>query len=112
MGVKPGLATPPWRKYGFDPINCAVRRRLSDLPRLSNSDLFVVWARCKWDDKVRGFLLEKVCLTHVFPRDAQFIAINHPHVRFCVLTGSQRSFSSSHEEQALSTCLTDRLYFP
>jgi glutaryl-CoA dehydrogenase len=23
-------------------------------------DVFVVWARCKWDDKVRGFLLEKV----------------------------------------------------
>lgn len=25
------------------------------------SDVFVVWARCKWDQKVRGFLLEKVC---------------------------------------------------
>lgn len=23
------------------------------------SDVFVVWARCKWDDKVRGFILEK-----------------------------------------------------
>lgn len=23
-------------------------------------DLFLVWARCKWDDKIRGFLLEKV----------------------------------------------------
>jgi glutaryl-CoA dehydrogenase len=23
------------------------------------SDIFVVWARCKWDDKVRGFVLEK-----------------------------------------------------
>ncbi|KAH9944600.1 acyl-CoA dehydrogenase/oxidase [Amylocystis lapponica] len=23
------------------------------------ADLFVIWARCKWDDKVRGFLLEK-----------------------------------------------------
>lgn len=25
----------------------------------SYSDLFVIWARCKWDGKVRGFLLEK-----------------------------------------------------
>lgn len=23
------------------------------------ADLFVIWARCKWDDKVRGFLVEK-----------------------------------------------------
>ncbi|TDL18545.1 acyl-CoA dehydrogenase NM domain-like protein [Rickenella mellea] len=23
------------------------------------ADLFVIWARCKWDNKVRGFLLEK-----------------------------------------------------
>lgn len=25
------------------------------------SDIFVVWARCKWDGKVRGFILEKAC---------------------------------------------------
>ena len=25
----------------------------------SFSDIFVVWARCKWDGKVRGFVLEK-----------------------------------------------------
>jgi glutaryl-CoA dehydrogenase len=24
----------------------------------SHSDLFVIWARCKWDNKVRGFLVE------------------------------------------------------
>lgn len=23
------------------------------------ADVFVVWARCKWDDKIRGFILEK-----------------------------------------------------
>lgn len=23
-------------------------------------DLFVIWARCKWDAKIRGFLIEKV----------------------------------------------------
>lgn len=26
------------------------------------SDLFVIWARCKWDGKIRGFLIEKVHL--------------------------------------------------
>lgn len=25
------------------------------------SGLFVVWARCVWDKKIRGFLIEKVC---------------------------------------------------
>ncbi|KAF9243164.1 acyl-CoA dehydrogenase domain-containing protein, partial [Melanogaster broomeanus] len=25
------------------------------------ADVFVVWARCKWDGKVRGFILEKAC---------------------------------------------------
>ena len=29
------------------------------LTRLSR-DIFVVWAKCKWDGKIRGFLLEKV----------------------------------------------------
>jgi hypothetical protein len=24
------------------------------------SDVFIIWARCKWDGKVRGFILEKV----------------------------------------------------
>ncbi|KAF8483773.1 acyl-CoA dehydrogenase domain-containing protein [Russula ochroleuca] len=23
------------------------------------ADIFIIWARCKWDDKVRGFILEK-----------------------------------------------------
>jgi hypothetical protein len=25
------------------------------------SDIFIIWARCKWDGKVRGFILEKAC---------------------------------------------------
>lgn len=32
---------------------------------ISNSpiaDVFVVWAKCKWDGKIRGFVLEKVSL--------------------------------------------------
>lgn len=31
---------------------------------ISNSpiaDVFVVWAKCKWDGKIRGFVMEKVC---------------------------------------------------
>ena len=30
---------------------------------ISNSpiaDVFIVWAKCKWDGKIRGFILEKV----------------------------------------------------
>lgn len=27
---------------------------------LNVRDVFVIWARCKWDDQVRGFLIEKV----------------------------------------------------
>ena len=32
------------------------------LQRLSlqhRSDVFIIWARCKWDGKVRGFILDK-----------------------------------------------------
>jgi len=25
-----------------------------------DSDVFIVWARCKWDNRVRGFILDKV----------------------------------------------------
>ena len=25
------------------------------------ADVFLVWAKCKWDGKIRGFLMEKVC---------------------------------------------------
>lgn len=24
-----------------------------------HSDVFIIWARCKWDNKVRGFIVEK-----------------------------------------------------
>jgi alkylation response protein AidB-like acyl-CoA dehydrogenase len=24
------------------------------------ADIFIVWAKCEWDGKIRGFLLEKV----------------------------------------------------
>lgn len=24
------------------------------------ANVFIIWARCKWDNKVRGFILEKV----------------------------------------------------
>lgn len=36
---------------------------------ISNSpiaDVFVVWAKCKWDGKIRGFVLEKVSWCGVF----------------------------------------------
>src|SRR5260221_2476207 len=39
--------------------------RFLSLPRYS--DVFVIWARCKWDGKVRGFILEKACRRFHFP---------------------------------------------
>ncbi|RPD71999.1 acyl-CoA dehydrogenase domain-containing protein [Lentinus tigrinus ALCF2SS1-7] len=46
------------------------------------ADLFVVWARCKWDNKVRGFLLEKGAKGLSAP------AIKHKLALRCSLTGS------------------------
>lgn len=40
---------------------------------ISNSpvaDVFVIWARCKWDGKVRGFILEKVSHKLIKRRDS------------------------------------------
>ncbi|KAH9915904.1 acyl-CoA dehydrogenase/oxidase [Fomitopsis serialis] len=46
------------------------------------ADLFVIWARCKWDDKVRGFLLEKGTKGLSAP------AIKHKLALRCSITGS------------------------
>lgn len=38
---------------------------------ISNSpiaDVFVVWAKCKWDGKIRGFVMEKVRLVMIESR--------------------------------------------
>lgn len=34
--------------------------------RSPDRDLFIIWARCKWDSKVRGFLIEKVSPMRIF----------------------------------------------
>ncbi|KAH9833484.1 acyl-CoA dehydrogenase domain-containing protein [Rhodofomes roseus] len=46
------------------------------------ADLFVVWARCKWDGKVRGFLLEKGTKGLSAPAIKNKLALR------CSLTGS------------------------
>ena len=46
------------------------------------SDIFVVWARCKWDNKVRGFILEKGMKGLSAP------PIKHKLALRCSLTGS------------------------
>ncbi|KIP10982.1 hypothetical protein PHLGIDRAFT_18116 [Phlebiopsis gigantea 11061_1 CR5-6] len=46
------------------------------------ADLFVVWARCKWDDKVRGFLIEKGTKGLAAPAIKNKLALR------CSLTGS------------------------
>ncbi len=57
------------------------------------SDLFVIWARCKWDNKVRGFLLEKGTKGLSAP------AIKHKLALRCSLTGSifMDNVSVSHD---------------
>lgn len=40
---------------------------------ISNSpiaDVFVVWAKCKWDGKIRGFVMEKVSFLVLFHRSS------------------------------------------
>jgi hypothetical protein len=63
-GVRHGSRIAPLRDYiffrYFHSMTETIERFLT--PRiyfLLFRDLFVVWARCKWDNKVRGFLLEK-----------------------------------------------------
>jgi len=46
------------------------------------ADVFVVWARCKWDDKIRGFIIEKGSKGLSAP------AIKHKLALRCSLTGS------------------------
>ncbi|KAI0644902.1 acyl-CoA dehydrogenase domain-containing protein [Trametes meyenii] len=46
------------------------------------ADVFIVWARCKWDDKVRGFILEKGA------KGLEAPAIKHKLALRCSLTGS------------------------
>ncbi|KAJ8457331.1 hypothetical protein ONZ51_g11594 [Trametes cubensis] len=46
------------------------------------ADVFVVWARCKWDNKVRGFILEKGAKGLTAPAIKNKLALR------CSLTGS------------------------
>ena len=52
MEAKHGLPTPHLRECPWRVSICA---RL-----IMCSDVFIVWAKCKWDGKIRGFILEKV----------------------------------------------------
>jgi len=49
------------------------------------ADLCVVWAKCKWDGKIRGFLLEKVLFSK-YPQ---------------LTTGNERSRMSTHQRQII-----------
>ena len=54
VGARPGSPMLLLRKL---PYTCVLHQ--FSLQR--RSDVFIIWARCKWDGKVRGFILEKVC---------------------------------------------------
>jgi hypothetical protein len=64
MEVRHGLPTLHSREF---------TRYLFAWPRLTMfSDVFIVWAKCKWDGKIRGFVLEKV-YRNSFPRPGESI---------------------------------------
>ena len=52
VGARPGSPMLLLRKL---PYFCLLQR----LSLQHRSDVFIIWARCKWDGKVRGFILDK-----------------------------------------------------
>ena len=54
VGARPGSPMLLLRKIPYT-------RLLHRLSLQRRSDVFIIWARCKWDGKVRGFILEKAC---------------------------------------------------
>ena len=52
MEVKHGLPMPHLRELA--------QYTLTWTRLIVGSDVFIVWAKCKWDGKIRGFVLEKV----------------------------------------------------
>jgi hypothetical protein len=65
---------------------------------------FIVWARCKWDNRVRGFILDKV-----IPISGSGSLLLH--VKLVPTPGSERSVSSSDQEQGCSSCICNGLHF-
>lgn len=66
------------------------------LPRHSN--VFIIWARCKWDGKVRGFILEKACQRFRFPNVTvvpEWRGLTITIARACKDSPRQRSATSS-----------------
>ena len=52
MEAKHGLPMPHSRAF--------TRYLFSSVLLTMYRDVFIVWAKCKWDGKIRGFILEKV----------------------------------------------------
>ncbi|KAG2055574.1 acyl-CoA dehydrogenase domain-containing protein, partial [Suillus hirtellus] len=52
------------------------------------ADIFVIWARCKWDGKVRGFLLEKASILFLGLKGLEAPAIKNKVALRASLTGS------------------------
>lgn len=68
---------------------------------ISNSpiaDVFVVWAKCKWDGKIRGFVLEKVSLLGV-SLEVQW----ERKLTGIVRVGMERIVGAPDQEQALAS---------
>ena len=59
---------------------------LSDHLLIPISDVFIVWANCKWDNRIRGFVLDKVGILDL----NSVMDVNHS------MAGTQRSNCASH----------------
>ena len=60
------------------------------------SDVFIIWARCKWDNRVRGFILDKV--------SQPISALSHI---LMYGSGSERTVCSTDQEQTCAQGVLD-----
>ncbi|KAI0800360.1 acyl-CoA dehydrogenase domain-containing protein [Fomes fomentarius] len=74
-----GLTEP---NHGSDPAGMETTARETWITNAPVADIFVVWARCKWDNKIRGFILEKGTKGLTAPPIKNKLALR------CSLTGS------------------------
>lgn len=81
------------RKMTGFPNNESIFFSLSRITLSPVADIFVVWARCSEDGKIRGFILEKVCCyctSCKYGCENTHSTLTHTHI----LTGYERSLCS------------------
>lgn len=71
---------------------------------ISNSpvaDVFIVWAKCKWDGKIRGFILEKVRVNE----DAFTTQGSQEIIGLATITGHERPVGTQDRQQTRTACV-------